>query len=138
MGSFICESTKLTDNVLENGSFKYPNDEYEAKIKKLRKGERIHYLLTRLCDPNPSTRLTDFDEIESILEELKGDKQLETFGIKGNLGQVKFFSNDKGFGYITDPYFNEDYYVSAKILEKSGVISLYEGQKVKLDRKSVV
>lgn len=133
LAQILCESTKLTDNVLENGSFKYPNDEYETKIKALRKGERIHYLLTRLCDPNPSTRLTDFDEIESILEELKGDKQLESFGIKGNLGQVKFFANDKGFGYITDPYFNEDYYISAKILEKSGVTYLYEGQRVKFD-----
>ena len=132
LAQILCESTELTDNILENGSFKYPNDEYEPKIKSLRKGERIHYLLTRLCDPNPSTRLTDFNEIESILEELKGDKQIESFVIKGNFGHVKFFSN-KGYGYITDPYFNKDYYISAKILEKSGVKYLYEGQRVKFD-----
>ncbi|WP_343560470.1 cold-shock protein [Kiloniella sp. b19] len=48
-------------------------------------------------------------------------------------GQIKFFNGDKGYGFITldsDP--TKDVFVSARILEKSGIFQVTQGQRVRL------
>lgn len=45
-------------------------------------------------------------------------------------GTVKFFSIDKGFGFITCPAHSKDIFIHKSNLTKSGIVSLNEGDKV--------
>jgi cold shock protein len=48
-------------------------------------------------------------------------------------GTVKFFRQDKGFGFIEPDDGGNDAYVHASELEKTGLSSLVSGQKVTFD-----
>ena len=51
-------------------------------------------------------------------------------------GTVKFYNDQKGFGFI-QPYNGEkDVFVHATALERAGISGLREGQKVKFDTQS--
>lgn len=43
-------------------------------------------------------------------------------------GTVKWFDNDRGFGFINSN--NQDYFVHFKAIQKNGFKTLLEGQKV--------
>ena len=45
-------------------------------------------------------------------------------------GQVKFYNGEKGFGFIQPEEGDRDVFVHATALERSGMTSLSEGQKV--------
>jgi CspA family cold shock protein len=45
-------------------------------------------------------------------------------------GTVKFFNADKGFGFISQDGGAKDVFVHASALERAGIRSLVEGQKV--------
>jgi cold shock protein len=55
-------------------------------------------------------------------------------------GTVKWFNSDKGFGFIAPDSGGQDAFVHISAVERSGITSLYEGQKVDFelasDRKS--
>lgn len=132
LAQILYESSDMSDDILENGSFKYPNNKYEGKIKQLPKGDMIHDLLGRLCNPDPSQRLCDFDEIDEILSDIRGDNFIGSIS-RNNIGEVKFYNNEKGYGYIIDHYFEKDFPVSAKVLKDSGLQTLKRGQNIKFD-----
>ena len=48
-------------------------------------------------------------------------------------GTVKFFNTAKGFGFITPEGGGKDVFVHATALERAGLRSLSEGQKVSFD-----
>ena len=48
-------------------------------------------------------------------------------------GTVKFFNTQKGFGFITPTDGSSDVFVHISAVEKSGMTSLSEGQRVTFD-----
>ena len=50
-----------------------------------------------------------------------------------NKGTVKFYNEQKGFGFITPDAGGKDVFVHATALERAGMRSLVEGQKVAYD-----
>jgi cold shock protein len=50
-----------------------------------------------------------------------------------NKGTVKFYNEQKGFGFIAPDNGGKDVFVHATALERAGMRSLVEGQKVAFD-----
>jgi CspA family cold shock protein len=50
-----------------------------------------------------------------------------------NAGTVKFYNDQKGFGFIQPDDGGKDIFVHATALERAGIRSLSEGQKVSFD-----
>ncbi|MEJ2373946.1 MAG: cold-shock protein [Pseudolabrys sp.] len=48
-------------------------------------------------------------------------------------GPVKFFNNQKGFGFITPADGSRDVFVHVSALERAGMQTLLEGQRVTYD-----
>ncbi|MEQ9506934.1 MAG: cold-shock protein [Hyphomonas sp.] len=48
-------------------------------------------------------------------------------------GTVKFFNSQKGFGFIAPANGGNDVFVHVTALERSGIATLNEGQKVNFD-----
>ena len=51
------------------------------------------------------------------------------------VGTVKFFNMQKGFGFITPEEGGKDVFVHISALERSGMSSLSDGQKVSFERE---
>jgi cold shock protein len=51
-------------------------------------------------------------------------------------GTVKFYNDQKGFGFIRPDHGDKDIYVHATALERASIAGLREGQKVKYDTRS--
>ncbi|KSV74716.1 MULTISPECIES: cold-shock protein [Sinorhizobium/Ensifer group] len=50
-----------------------------------------------------------------------------------NIGTVKFFNSTKGFGFIAPDNGGTDVFVHASAVERAGMRSLVEGQKVSFE-----
>lgn len=50
-----------------------------------------------------------------------------------NKGTVKFYNDQKGFGFIAPDNGGKDVFVHATALERAGISRLSEGQKVSFD-----
>jgi CspA family cold shock protein len=50
-----------------------------------------------------------------------------------NIGTVKFYNDQKGFGFIQPSNGSKDVFVHATALESAGMRNLVEGQKVAFD-----
>ena len=53
-----------------------------------------------------------------------------------NTGTVKFYNDQKGFGFIQPDGGDKDVFVHATALERAGILNLREGQKVKFDTQN--
>lgn len=51
-------------------------------------------------------------------------------------GTVKFYNDQKGFGFIQPDDGQKDVFVHATALERAGINGLREGQKVKFDTQN--
>ena len=51
-------------------------------------------------------------------------------------GTVKWFNEQKGYGFITPDEGGKDVFVHISAVERSGMRSLVEGQKVQADRST--
>ena len=61
---------------------------------------------------------------------------VRTYASKGyrmETGTVKFYNEQKGFGFIAPDNGGKDVFVHATALERAGMRSLVEGQKVSFD-----
>ena len=56
-----------------------------------------------------------------------------TKDIRMNTGTVKFYNDQKGFGFIQPDNGGTDVFVHATALERAGIRGLREGQKVSFD-----
>lgn len=54
-------------------------------------------------------------------------------GVIMNTGTVKFYNGQKGYGFIAPDNGGSDVFVHASALERAGLTSLSEGQKVSFD-----
>ena len=52
-----------------------------------------------------------------------------------NTGTVKFYNDQKGYGFITPDNGGKDVFVHATALERAGLRGLREGQKVSFDTR---
>lgn len=52
------------------------------------------------------------------------------------IGTVKFFNADRGFGFISDEAGGKDAFVHISAVERSGMTSLREGQKLSYDMEN--
>jgi cold shock protein len=52
------------------------------------------------------------------------------------IGTVKFFNNDRGYGFITNEEGGKDAFVHISAVERSGMTSLREGQKLSYELES--
>ena len=52
-----------------------------------------------------------------------------------NTGTVKFYNDQKGFGFIQPDEGGKDVFVHATALERAGMSPLHEGQKVSFDTR---
>ena len=50
-----------------------------------------------------------------------------------NTGSVKWFNNQKGFGFIQPETGSKDVFVHISAVERAGMTTLIEGQKVSFD-----
>jgi CspA family cold shock protein len=50
-----------------------------------------------------------------------------------NTGTVKWFNNQKGFGFIQPEHGDKDVFVHISAVERAGLSSLNEGQKVSFE-----
>lgn len=57
----------------------------------------------------------------------------KTQGVKMQTGTVKFYNDQKGFGFIQPEDGGKDVFVHATALERAGIRGLREGQKVSFD-----
>jgi CspA family cold shock protein len=62
-----------------------------------------------------------------------GKFSVDLKGIVLNTGTVKFFNATKGFGFIEQGNGQPDVFVHISAVERSGMSSLVEGQKVTFD-----
>ena len=53
-----------------------------------------------------------------------------------NTGTVKFYNDQKGFGFIQPDSGEKDVFVHATALERAGISALREGDKVKFDTQN--
>ena len=53
-----------------------------------------------------------------------------------NSGIVKFFNDERGFGFIRPDNGDKDVFVHATALERAGINDLREGQKVNFDTRN--
>jgi CspA family cold shock protein len=53
-----------------------------------------------------------------------------------NTGTVKFYNDQKGFGFIQPDRGDKDVFVHATALERAGIKGLREGQKVAFDTEN--
>jgi CspA family cold shock protein len=58
---------------------------------------------------------------------------LEVEGLPVNTGTVKWFNNQKGFGFIQPENGGNDVFVHISAVERAGLSTLNEGQKVSFD-----
>jgi CspA family cold shock protein len=61
------------------------------------------------------------------------DLHLQRLRTVMNTGAVKFYSDQKGFGFIRPANGSKDVFVRATTLERAGTLCLVEGQKVAFD-----
>jgi CspA family cold shock protein len=54
-------------------------------------------------------------------------------GMQMDIGTVKFYNAQKGFGFIAPDNGGKDVFVHATALERAGLSGLAEGQKVRFD-----
>lgn len=52
------------------------------------------------------------------------------------IGTVKFFNTQKGFGFIQPEDGSKDVFVHISAVERAGIASLHEGQKVRFEVQS--
>jgi cold shock protein len=53
-----------------------------------------------------------------------------------NTGTVKFYNDQRGFGFIQPDSGEKDVFFHVSALERAGISALREGQKVKFDTQS--
>ena len=49
------------------------------------------------------------------------------------IGTVKFFNNDRGYGFITNDAGGKDAFVHISAVERAGMATIREGQKLSYD-----
>ena len=90
-------------------------------------------------------RLPQFSGLRSDYLQKIDEPLLSRFGVMGKLrvlrtmenimqnGTVKFYNDQKGFGFIQPDDGSKDVFVHATALERAGMRGLSEGQKVSFD-----
>jgi CspA family cold shock protein len=73
--------------------------------------------------------LSSFDAAAISVTAIQSDRK----DIVMNTGTVKFFNTTKGFGFIQPDNGSTDVFVHASAVERAGMRSLVEGQKIQYD-----
>lgn len=142
----ICGDNSFSQGTIENGSFHYPNKDSLEKVISQKNGHRISNLIERLCNHNPKKRLLDYDEIESILDDiivdpnttmdltvnpffLPVDKELVYKNLKG---YISSFNIERGHGFVRCNN-GEDFYLRKEEIKHSNLKDVKEGMEILFD-----
>jgi cold shock protein len=113
------------------------NPTWEPHIQFIDFGRTIGPFRLWLCQAHVQTLSPNIDEPEhraALLRDLKltctHAKPKDT---SINIGTVKFYNDQKGFGFIQPSNGSKDVFVHATALERAGLRGLVEGQKVAFD-----
>jgi CspA family cold shock protein len=88
------------------------------------------------CQAHVQTLFPNIDEPEqqAVLSHVPSSRALaHTKDIPMNTGPVKFYNDQKSFGFIQPDNGSKDVFVHATALERAGMRGLREGQKVAFD-----
>ncbi len=88
------------------------------------------------CQAHVQTLSPNIDEPEqqAVLSHVPSSRALTHIkDIPMNTGTVKFYNDQKGFGFIQPTDGSKDVFVHATALERAGMRNLVEGQKVAFD-----
>jgi cold shock protein len=90
----------------------------------------------RYCQAHVQT-LPNIDEQASVRALVRPRAELQLTAAKGRplmtKGTVKFYNEQKGFGFIEPEDGSKDVFVHATALERAGMSRLVEGQRVSFD-----
>lgn len=141
----VCESTNFSNDSIKAGAFYYPNNKSKEIIFKQRNGYRLHDFLVKLCNHNKEERLKDYDEIESILDELIKERNYydlidkpfivpeEKEVIYKNLvGYISSFNKERKHGFVRSDK-GEEFYLRIKEIEESSLKNVWEGLEIEFD-----
>lgn len=136
----VSETTEFTADMIKKGSFIYPNGVTDEKIQSAFNGEKIHELISKLCEHNPQSRLSDLDEIEERLRVLAGetghrrnDNVEKNKSVERRCGWVKWYDDDKKYGFLVCKDTLKEYHISKTNLEKTNVATLSDNMRVAFD-----
>jgi CspA family cold shock protein len=86
-----------------------------------------------LAPPRQAARLTTFSKISIEIAAAHSRLNNAWKGVSMTIGTVKFFNTQKGFGFIQPESGEKDVFVHISAVERAGLGTLSEGQKVSFD-----
>ncbi|MDU1412389.1 MAG: cold shock domain-containing protein [Clostridium sp.] len=145
----VSETTEFTNDMILNGSFVYPNGVTENIIQGAFNGDKLHELITMLCNHDVNERLTDLDVIEEKLKVISGvstakrrnigdrkiniERKSNSEGkrnINRKVGWVKWYDQNRNFGFLVCKDTLKEYHISKTNLEKTNIAYLVENMRV--------
>ena len=100
-----------------------------AGLEGLAEGQELQF---NLVDRGGKVSAADLQVVGDVIAVAPKAPQRELTGVKAT-GTVKFFNTMKGFGFITRDDGKEDAFVHISAVERAGLSTLREGQKVSYD-----
>ncbi|WP_055070158.1 protein kinase domain-containing protein [Clostridium massiliamazoniense] len=141
----VCGSINFSNDSIREGAFYYPNNKSKEIILKQRNGYRLHDFLEKLCNHQKEERLKNYEEIESILDELTKERNYyeltnkpfiapegEETIYKNLVGYISSFNKERKHGFVRSDK-GEEFYLRFKEIEEFNLKNVREGLEIEFD-----